>query len=292
MNEIYEAVTKRVLGQLAAGVVPWHKTWETGLPKSLITGKEYRGINILVLGMAPFKSRYWTTFREVTRLGGHVRKSEKATRVIYWKWRTPEEIRKLEERTGKANLAPCVPFICAVFNLDQTEGVDRPTDDVPHQPNRRLEIADQMITVMTDKPDIVHSVTKEPGYNYRLDRITLPHLSQFKNAEEYYGALFHEAVHATGHAKRLDRFLQSEGDLLERYSFEELIAEFGAAFLCGFAGITNPTSEALQAGYIESWSTVFRGDSRVIIRAASAAQRAVDYIRGKLVPTHPVLGTP
>ena len=77
MNEIYEAVTKRVLGQLAAGVVPWHKTWETGLPKSLITGKEYRGINILVLGMAPFKSRYWTTFREVTRLGGHVRKSER-----------------------------------------------------------------------------------------------------------------------------------------------------------------------------------------------------------------------
>ncbi|MGE3310911.1 MAG: ArdC-like ssDNA-binding domain-containing protein [Limisphaerales bacterium] len=61
---IYETVTARILNQLDAGVVPWRKTWTTGLPKSLTTGKEYRGVNILILGTAPFSSRYWVTYRE------------------------------------------------------------------------------------------------------------------------------------------------------------------------------------------------------------------------------------
>ena len=64
---------------------------------------------------------------------------------------------------------------------------------------------------------------------------------------------------------------------------EELVAEFGAAFLCAFAGISNPASEDLQASYIAGWSQALRKDNRLIVRAASAAQRAADYIRGKTV---------
>jgi antirestriction protein ArdC len=79
----------------------------------------------------------------------------------------------------------------------------------------------------------------------------------------------------------LNRFAETEGDRFERYSFEELVAEFGAAFLCGFSGIQDPKSNALQASYIEGWLKVFRQDSRVLLRAASAAQRASEYIRGK-----------
>jgi antirestriction protein ArdC len=69
---IYESVTQRILAQLEAGVVPWHKSWTTGLPKSLTTGREYRGINLLVLASSDYTSRYWTTYREAQRLGGHV----------------------------------------------------------------------------------------------------------------------------------------------------------------------------------------------------------------------------
>ncbi len=87
---IYETVTNRILSQLDAGQVPWHKTWATGLPKSLTSGKEYRGINLLVLGCAAYTSRYWITYRQAARLGGHVRKGERATTVVYWNWRTPD----------------------------------------------------------------------------------------------------------------------------------------------------------------------------------------------------------
>lgn len=287
MMHIYEAVTARILKQLDAGVIPWRKTWSTGLPKSLTTGKEYRGVNILVLGTTEFTSQYWVTYREALRLGGHVRKGERATPVIYWKWRTPEELARRREATGRDDLAPCVPFAAAVFNLDQVEGVTRPDDDVPHLEDARLDIADQMLAVMPDKPEIVHRVMADPAYSPRFDRITLPHLSQFESAGEYLATLYHELIHSTGNPRRLNRFAEVEGDRFERYSFEELVAEFGAAFLCAFTGVSTPAGEALQASYIRGWSEALRKDQRLIVRAASAAQRAADYIRGKVVVEEP-----
>ena len=278
---IYETVTQRILTQLEAGHVPWHKPWTAGVPKSFTTAKEYRGVNVLILASSGFTSRYWVTYREALRLGGHVRQGERATPVIYWKWRTQEEMRKLAERT-QGDIAPCVPFGSCVFNLDQVEGVARPDDDIPHRPEDRLQVADQMLDVMPDKPEIVHTVTAQPAYSPRLDRITLPHLSQFESADEYFSTLYHELVHSTGSPRRLNRFAEAEGDRVEKYSFEELVAEFGAAFLCGFAGIENRHTEELQASYIEGWARVFQQDSRVLVRAASAAQRAADYIRGKI----------
>ena len=83
----------------------------------------------------------------------------------------------------------------------------------------------------------------------------------------------------------MNRIAERTGNGTEQYSFEELIAEFGASFLCAFAGIHNPASEQLAAGYISNWAEVFRKDRHILMRAASAAQRAADYIRGKVLPT-------
>jgi antirestriction protein ArdC len=280
---IYTTITERILSQLDAGTIPWRKTWTTGLPKSLGTGREYRGVNILVLGASAHTSRYWVTYREALRLGGHVRKGEQAQPVIYWNWRTQKELEELRRTTGKERLAPCVPFVSAVFNLDQVEGVTRPEDDVPAHPHRRLEVAERMLDLMPNPPPIVHTVTAEPSYSPRLDLVTLPHLSQFESADSFYATLYHEMVHAVGHPKRLNRFSEAEGERIEQYSMEELVAEFGAAFLCAFAGLSNPVNEALQAAYIQGWAQALRKDAHLLVRAASAAQRAADYIRGKVV---------
>jgi antirestriction protein ArdC len=282
---IYQTVTERILEQLKAGHVPWRKTWISGLPKSLTTGKEYRGVNVLLLASAAFTSRYWVTFLEAKRLGGHVRKGEQSTPVFFWKWRTRAEMQRIAAETGRASPAPFVQRTAAVFNLDQVEGVTRPADDVGHQANNRLDVADKVFDVMPDKPTIVHKVNCQPAYVGHLDQVELPHLSQFDNAAEYYATLFHELTHATGHPKRLNRFSEFKGDRAEQYSFEELVAEFGAAFLCTFAGINNPKTEALQASYIEGWSKALQNDCRMLVRAASAAQRAADYIRGKVLVT-------
>jgi antirestriction protein ArdC len=282
---IYQTVTDRILTQLKAGVVPWRKPWTSGLPRSLASGKEYRGINILMLATTPFESSYWLTFRQAQHLGGHVRKGEKATPVVFWKWRTPEELKKLQGEGKAEGVAPCVPFVFPVFNLDQVEGVERPKTEAATATEERHTIADQMLGVMPSRPEIVHSVTSQPAYFPKHDRIRLPHLSQFRSGDHYYAVLFHELVHSTGHASRLNRFRDAEGDRVERYSLEELVAEFGAAFLCGFAGIRDPGLEDLHASYIDGWSEVFARDPRILLRAASAAQKATDYVRGKLTPS-------
>lgn len=279
---IYETVTARILSQLDAGVVPWRKTWTTGLPKSLTTGKEYRGVNILILGTAPFSSRYWVTYWEAQRLGGHVRRGERASPVVFWKWRTPQELARLREKSGREDLAPCVPFSAAVFNLDQVEGVSRPEDDVPNRSNDRFEVADKMLDVMPDQPEIVHVATREPSYSPRFDRVTLPHLSQFESAAEYYATLFHELVHATGHPKRLDRFGRVNHYLVRRHATEELVAEFGSAFLCATTRTWSSAVEARQAAYIQGWVGSLRGDPLRLARVLADAQRAAEFILGKI----------
>ena len=123
---VYELVTSRIIERLEAGVIPWRKCWTSGPAKSLTTGKEYRGINSVLLGMREYSSRYWVTFRQTQKLGGHVKKGEKATPVVFWHWRTPDEMAKLQAH-GKAEApAPCYPFVAFVFNLDQTEGIEPP----------------------------------------------------------------------------------------------------------------------------------------------------------------------
>lgn len=281
--DIYQAVTDRILQQLKAGQVPWRKTWAGGIPKSLTTGKEYRGVNVLILGSACFKSRYWVTFLEAKRLGGHVRKGERSTPVYFWKWRDEAELKRIAEKTGQPRPAPFFQRTAAVFNLDQVDGLPPPADDVRAAANNRLDLADNLFEVMPNKPAIVHGVTLEPAYVRHLDRIELPHLSQFESSAEYYAALFHELVHSTGHPKRLNRFADLKGAAFDPHSFEELVAEFGAAFLGSFAGIANPGTDALQASYIEGWAKALQNDTKLIVKAASAAQRAADYVRGKIV---------
>ncbi|MCP5528172.1 MAG: DUF1738 domain-containing protein [Verrucomicrobiales bacterium] len=278
----YQIVTDRILKQLDAGVVPWRKTWTSGLPKSLTTGREYRGINVLMLGTTGFRSRYWVTYRQAKTRGGHVRKGERSTPVIYWKWRTPEEIEQRRRATGKPDVAPCFPFISAVFNLDQVDGLERPEDDVPDLHHEPLEVAESVFEVMPDKPQIDHSTCHQPAYRPALDRVLLPHLSQFEDGHAYFQTLWHELAHSTGHPRRLNRFGASVTDRFEAYSFEELVAEFAAAFLAAFTGIRTADSEARNAAYIAGWAKAIRNDPRLILSAASAAQRAADYIRGKL----------
>lgn len=101
----------------------------------------------------------------------------------------------------------------------------------------------------------------------------MPHLGQLEGADEYYSTLFHEFWSTQpGTAGGLNRFAEAEGYQVVKYSFEELVAELGAAFLCAFAGLKNPGAGELH----RRLAKVFRQDSQVLARAASAAQKAVD----------------
>ena len=62
---------------------------------------------------------------------------------------------------------------------------------------------------------------------------------------------------------------------------EELIAEIGSSMLMSIAGIERPETFQNSASYLQSWLNVLKGDKRLIVTAANAAQKAVDLILGK-----------
>ena len=80
-------ITDRILAALDQGTIPWRKPWKCGgAPRNLLTGKPYRGLNILLTAMQGYASPYWITFRQAAEKGGQVRSGEKGTPIIFWNW--------------------------------------------------------------------------------------------------------------------------------------------------------------------------------------------------------------
>ena len=139
-RDIYQAITARFIEQLKRGTVPWQKPW-FGV-QNIVSRKPYRGINALLLGSNDYQSAFWITFKQALDLGGHVRKGERSTPVIYYKI--------LEERDGAGNLKvrddgrpERMPFVrwANVVNVDQTEGIELPLIAVQQGPTLPLERA-------------------------------------------------------------------------------------------------------------------------------------------------------
>ena len=112
-----------------------------------------------------------------------------------------------------------------------------------------------------------------------LDSVKLPNQVTFKSPEEFYSTAFHELAHSSGHSSRLSRkgILEPSYFGSHDYSQEELVAEFWASMLCGFAGIEQQTLEN-SAAYIQGWLKVLKNDQKLAIMAAGQAQRAADFI--------------
>lgn len=286
MNKVYQIITDQILGQLEKGTVPWQRPWiDAGHPKNLISKKEYRGFNVFALACQGYASPYWLTYKQAQDLGGHVKKGEKSTIVIFWKTgnKTIESLQDEKEVETKKSF-----FILRyyrVFNVDQCVGIDpdKVPATIPTRDFNPIEACETIIFKMPKKPEIHH---KEQRAYYRpnTDTINMPKQETFGNGENYYSTLFHELSHSTGHQSRLDRHRKNNcthhfGSV--DYSKEELVAEMGAAFLCGHCGIEQAVINN-QAAYIDGWMHKLRGDNQIIIKSAAQAQRAADFILGEL----------
>lgn len=269
----YKIVTDKIMEALENGTVPWHKPWNAilGAPKNMVSKRHYRGINVFMLNAAGFSSPWWGTFKQIGEKGGKIKEGEKASYVVYFNFVL------IEKGTDKERTIPFLRY-SKVFNLEQTEGIEMPTEEQPQEEIFPLAHCEQIVTDMPDAPKIVEQ-GNQACYQPKTDKVKMPKMQAFDSAEEYYSTLFHELTHSTGHQKRLNR--ESITDLCPfgstNYSKEELIAEMGAAFLCGIAGIENKTVDN-SAAYIKSWLGKLKNDIKFVVSAASAAQKAVDHI--------------
>jgi antirestriction protein ArdC len=275
MNEsVYQVITDRIISLLEKNVVPWHQPWTAGqqAPQNLISRKPYRGVNTFLLSAMQYQSPYWLSFKQADALGGHVRRGEKSCPVTFWKWVEVEN----KETGGKEK----VPFLryYSVFNVVQCE--DIPLDRIPaleaskreHSP---ITEAERIVGGMPQKPEIKHGMA-EAYYCPSEDFIGIPAPERFTTGEYFYSVLFHEMIHSTSHPTRLNRKAGWSAYGSDEYAKEELIAEFGAAFLCAECGISRTLDNS--AAYLASWVQRFKDDATLVVRAAAQAQKAADFI--------------
>lgn len=120
-RNVYQIVTEQIIWQLEQGVAPWHKPWRTEAPCNLVSGKPYRGINVFLLASQGYESRYWLTFNQATKLGGHVKKGEHSSLVTFWHMGEEKTIRDAGGNERKSR--PFLLRFYRVFNVCQTEGI-------------------------------------------------------------------------------------------------------------------------------------------------------------------------
>src|ERR1700680_2767741 len=277
-SSVYSIVTEQILKQLESGVAPWRKPWRTEPPCNLVSSKEYRGINPFLLATQGYGSRYWLTFNQANKLGGNIRKGEHSSIVTFWKIGQEKLVKPADGTERKSR-----PFLLRyyrVFNVEQTQGIAEKLGLGNASPRTAsIDECEAIVAAMPNRP----AITRDGRAWYRpsTDTVGIPSRSAFNSAEEYYSTLFHELTHSTGHTSRIGREgieqLNTFGS--DSYSKEELVAEIGASMLCGVTGIV-PATLSNSAAYLNSWIDRLRGDSQLIVSAASQAQKAADYVQG------------
>lgn len=270
----YEKITNLIIEQLEQGVCPWEKPWNPiGAPMNYSTGKEYRGLNSFFLNCMPFEIPYYMTFKQAQNMGGKVKKGSKGMPVFFFKFYV-KEVEGIEKRF------PVLKSF-TVFNISQIDGIEYELPQVKEiGQNEKIDNCEELIGSFVERPNVIGVNLAQAYYSPAEDVINMPKIEQFKSSEFYYSTLFHEIGHWTGHGKRMERDMSGRyGN--DNYAKEELIAEMFSAFCCNAAKIDKKGIEENRVAYLQGWVKRFKEDKKMILSAASAAQKAFDWSIGK-----------
>lgn len=248
----------------------WRPCWSrtTSLPHNAQTGVPYRGANTIILWAAQLRSHYttptWATYKQWLALGGQVRKGETGQHCVKWVVPTPKD-----DATTNTKTRGLIPTSFVVFNSQQQDGWSADTHDGV-APGDLFAEWQRMIAAVPAK-----YIEGKPCYVPALDLVSLP--PSFNDPALGAGVISHELAHWTGHADRLARDLSGRfGD--EAYAGEELVAEISAAMTCNLFGLPAEVRRDDHARYVKHWLAVLDNDPKLLMTAATAAQKATDHL--------------
>ena len=199
-------------------------------------------------------------------MGAQVRKGERGEMVILYK---PIVVK--DKETGEEKSVRLLRSF-TVFNADQVDGYE-PQASASKFVDMPDTIADQFAA--NAGAIVTNADPSGAFYVPSRDFINMPKQSQFDTPEAYSATLLHELTHWTGHASRLDRNFKT-GHGTKDYAAEELVAELGAAMLCGSLGIS-PEPRDDHAKYLNNWIERLKNEPQAIFKAAAKAQQAADF---------------
>ena len=310
--DIYKMITDKVISMFKnAKASDYHRPWKDDaffIPLNFDSKKPYRGVNRLLLqeriGFAgAFRNPYFLTFNQIKKHGGRLKKGTRGYEVVYYSIRyivpadkntgrkaysstnTQKIIDYLAKNKLSEDIVTRIPMIryYNVYNGASIEGIDFQLDKlqigraVPDTASENQAAA--LIVENYPNPPAIKHEGNRAYYSPSGDYVKMPKKEQFDSIHDYYRILFPELTHSTGHDKRLDRGIHL---MLEKedYAKEELVAEFGAVFLSAWAGIMWYTNKN-HAVYLKNWNSAIKdaeNDNKFLMKAASLAQAATDYI--------------
>ena len=308
--DIYKMVTDKVISMFKnAKISDYKRAWKDDaffIPLNYDSKKPYRGVNRLLLEenigiIGSFANPYFLTFKQIKKHGGKLKKGSKGYEVIYYSFiysvpaapnrkalkttEVADVIAHLQKYNLPESVVKRVPLLryYRVFNGKDVEGIQFNLQEVKigrAVPDNAPEnqAAQSIVENYPNAPEIKHGGNRA-YYSPPADYVQMPNASNFDSANDYYRTLFHELIHSTGHPSRLNRELNTNHKS-EAYAKEELTAEMGAVFLSAWAGILWYNNKN-HAAYLKSWNNAIKeaeNDSKFIMRAAAAAQKATDHI--------------
>ena len=256
---------------------------------------------------------FWLTFKQIKEANGKLKKGSKANQAVYYNFIYKYKGQKISEikyrnlakqfrcGTSQANEQECsfldrMAFLkyYNVYNERDIEGVDfeakrkeiKDKYKTFKSKREKIEVAELVVKHMPNKPQIQEvklNSGQSPHYTPGKDIVVVPMREQYKDLAIFYGTLFHELTHSTGHQKRLARpgIVDFDGFGSESYAFEELVAEIGSAFLNAESGTLLSTLKKNTA-YIKGWkqavTKMLKKDNKAIFKASGQAQKSADYI--------------
>ena len=269
MKKVREEITNCLVEAIKAGTAPWTRPWRGSEAPKNISGREYSGINMLILTVKGLeldggRDPRWLTYCQANERGMKIKKGSKGTHVTLWKPMTDEQ----------DEIVAVVQRFFTVFHASQVEGIGEYTPP-PVNEIEAHETAEKIISA--SGAEIIYGGGRA-FYQPSTDSIHMPPKGDFINATGYYSTLLHELTHWTGHSTRLNRNI-SGGRYSQTYAREELVAEIGSMFISCAAKI--PQSDDVfqnHASYVDSWLECIKNDPNAIFKAAADANRAANYI--------------
>lgn len=311
--DIYKMITDKIIKMLkSTKASDYKKTWEDDaffIPINFDSKKPYRGVNRMLLqeriGLTEaFANPYFLTFKQIKKHKGTLKKGAKGYEVVYYSIRyvVPADknsgrkaysstnahkvIDFLDKHKLPENIVTRIPMIryYNVYNGEDITGIDFKLPEVKigrAVPDTAPENqAAALIVENYPNPPAIKHGGNEAYYNLSEDLVRMPKIEQFDSINDYYRTLFHELTHSTRHENRLNREKISFRFGDTGYAKEELVAEFGAVFLSAWAGIMWYNNKN-HAAYLKGWNSAIKeaeNDNKFLMKAASLAQAATDYI--------------
>lgn len=275
-------VTDRVIEQMQQGIIPWHRPWTGAADGAMnyVTRRPYSLLNQLLLG----RDGEWLTWKQIQDCGGKLKKGAKAGMVVYY----GKFVAKKEKADGtvEEKEIPVLKYY-NVFHLSDCTGIESKIENDVHTTTRPIDAAEDIINGYLTSEDAPRFHNDQPSnrayYAPSTDTVVVPMISQYDIAEEYYSTTFHELTHSTMKESRCNRRAENERAAFgsENYSREELVAELGAAMLCTVSGLDNEKAFKNSVAYLQGWLKALKNDNKMMVWAASRAEKAARYIMGE-----------